>query len=241
MGKRSVSFKFCDRKGLQKFPCKACCRETNHKVISSYLETGSEEFPDGNSYDWSSESQIIQCVGCEDVSFRVRSSNSEEYDVDDDGQSLTHLETVKYYPGRAIGPRLLEHWYLPRIVAQIYQEARAAVEGELLIIGGIAIRALLEAVCKDVDAVGDNLFKKLDDLHAKSLATKEGVAALHKLRVLGNRAAHESAAHSQSQLLLALEVMEHILMGTYVIPTKVASTFNNMQDRQKKLGHPDGG
>lgn len=107
-----------------------------------------------------------------------------------------------------------------------------AVENELLIIAGIAIRAPLEAICKEVKAVGSNLSKKIDDLNVKSLVTKEGVETLHKVRILGNRSAHESEAHSQDQLLLALEIVEHILVGTYIIPFKVQATFKELEDKK---------
>lgn len=146
--------------------------------------------------------------------------------------------TVKFYPGRAAGPRIEEHWYLPGRISQIYSEARSAVESELLIIVGIAIRALLEAICKEVKATGRDLYKKIDDLHVKSLVTKEGVETLQKVRLLGNRAAHESEAHSQGQLLLALEVVEHILVGTYIIPAKVRTVFKSLTETEPKMLAP---
>ncbi|WP_322114592.1 DUF4145 domain-containing protein [Pseudomonas putida] len=123
---------------------------------------------------------------------------------------------------------------LPWGIGTIYKEARSAVESELFIIGGIAIRALLETICSDINAKGRKLDQKIDDLHAKSLVTKEGVETLHKIRVLGNRAAHNAQAHSKDQLLLALEVIEYILIGTYIIPERTKSIFKGL-DAVKQL------
>lgn len=229
MVKRTVAHELFDNNPNDQFPCRQCCRETNHKIVSNYIERGSEDHGH-NSYDWRIEKQIVQCLGCEDVSFRVSSTNSEEYDYDDAGVQCYYPETVKYYPGRTAGSRIEEPWYLPIRIGQIYSEARLAVEGELLIIAGIAIRALLEAICIEVKVVGRNLYKKIDDLHVRSLVTKEGVETLHKVRILGNRAAHESEAHTQDQLLLALEVVEHILVGTYIIPLKAKEVFKGLED-----------
>lgn len=227
MGIRTVSYELFEDKCISQFPCRNCSRATNHKIISNYIERGSEDYGH-NTYDWRVEKQIVQCLGCEDVSFRVSSTNSEDYEHDDEGL-MYNPPTIKFYPGRTAGSRIEEHWFLPNRISQIYSEARAAVEGELLIIAGIAIRALLEAICKEVKATGKDLYKKIDDLHVKSLVTKEGVETLHKVRVLGNRAAHESEAHSQGQLILALEVVEHILVGTYIIPAKVKTVFKSLE------------
>ncbi|WP_460410398.1 MULTISPECIES: DUF4145 domain-containing protein [unclassified Pseudomonas] len=205
-------------------------------MISNYIERGSEEHGH-NMYDWRIEKQIVQCLGCEDVSFRVSSTNSEDYEHDDEGL-MYNPPAVKYYPGRTAGSRIEEYWLLPNRISQIYSEARSAVEGELLIIAGIAIRALLEAICTEVKAAGRDLYKKIDDLHVKSLVTKEGVETLQKVRVLGNRAAHESEAHSQSQLILALEVVEHILVGAYIIPAKVKTTFKNLEVNAQNILAP---
>ncbi|WP_122572379.1 DUF4145 domain-containing protein [Pseudomonas viridiflava] len=228
-----------DDKESRKFPCRTCNFETKHIVIACLIEHGSQDCGRGNSVDWCVYNQIIQCLGCEEVSFRVCSTNSEDYDHDDTG-SPYYNETVTYFPGRAIGPKMIDHWLLPWGISQIYKEARAAVENELLIIGGIAIRALLESICSDVGAKGRKLDVKIDDLHSRSLVTKEGVETLHKIRLLGNRAAHKAQAHSKAQLILALEVIEHILIGTYIIPDNAKKLFKNL-DVVKKLASPPEG
>lgn len=239
MGQITRVFKLAlETDSAQEFPCKRCCIETKHKVVACLTERGSEDCGGGNSVDWNEESQIIQCLGCEEVSFRVCSTNSEDYDFDDETNTQYHNRTITYYPGRVTGSKVIDHWLLPWGISGIYKEARSAVENELFIISGIAIRALLESICSDVEAKGDNLSQKIDDLHARSLVTKEGVETLHKIRLLGNRAAHTAKAHSKDQLLLALEVIEHILIGTYIIPERAKSIFKNI-DVVKKLPPPE--
>jgi len=210
---------------LQSLACRQCCRDTQHKIVANYKEQGSEHIDARNSVDWWVDSQIIQCAGCQEVSFRTLSSNSEDVDYDyEEGQRIFN-EVEKFYPGRSTGLKTIESHLLPYRIYQIYQETRAAIEGDLFIVGGIGVRALLDAICKEVDAAGKDLYQKIDDLHAKSLVTKEGTAALHKIRLLGNKSAHEAEAHSREQLSLALEVVEYMLVGTYIIPRKVGVTF----------------
>lgn len=67
--------------------------------------------------------------------------------------------------------------------------------------------------------------KKKDDLVAKQILTPAGSAILHKIRTLGNVAAHEVKPHSDKQLRLAMDVVEHVLNDVYIIPTKVEVEF----------------
>ena len=215
----------------EKFPCKKCCLKSNHSVVATYTERGTEDCGGGNTFDWTVCNQIIQCLGCEDISFRVESSNSEEWDHDPCGEPYW-IATVTYYPGRVVGSKIIDHISLPLDIDDIYQEARIALDNDLLILSGIGIRAILDTICSDVKAKGRNLEHKIDDLHARSLVTQEGVQTLHKIRVLGNDAAHRGKAPSKRQLLLALEVIEHILVGTYIIPYQAKKVFKNIERKK---------
>ena len=239
MGQITKNFKLnTDVEEVQKFPCKKCSFETNHKIVASYTESGSEDCGRGNSYEWAEHNQIIQCLGCDEISFRLCAYNSEDIEHDyEDGNSYS-TATVTYYPGRVVGSKIIDHWSLPWGIGKIYKEARSAVENELLIIGGIAIRALLEAICTDLKAVGRNLVVKIDNLKERSLVTQEGVETLHKIRLLGNHAAHRAQAHPKDQLFLALEVIEHILIGSYLIPDRAKSIFKDLAD-VKQLPSPE--
>lgn len=207
-----------------KLVCKECCRETFHSIVSSYLEKGNEDCGNGQGVSWESQNQIIQCLGCEVVSFRIVSIFSEDFDYDHKGEIILN-ETVKYYPGRSEGLKAINNYLLPTKVQCIYKETILAIDNEQNVLAGIGIKALIETICKDLDAKGKNLFEKIDDLKEKSIATNEGAETLHKLRVLGNDAAHEVKEHNKQQLLVAIQIIEHMLDGTYIIPYKVAEVF----------------
>lgn len=229
MGKTTKIFKLNTNAGSgHQYPCRTCGLETQHAVIVCYSESGSQDCGRGHTVDWYQDNQIIQCLGCQEISFRRSSTNSEDYEPDYETGDLYHNETVTFYPGRVLGSKVIDHWVLPWAIAQVYREARAAVENELFIIGGIAIRSLLESICLDVKAEGRNLAKKIDNLHARSLVTQEGIDTLHKIRLLGNMAAHSGQPHSKDQLMLALEVVEHILVGTYIIPARAKEMFKDL-------------
>lgn len=209
--------------GKHRFICRECSKETLHVIVAAYTEQGSEDCGGGNSVHWEKVDQIIQCQGCESVSFRVSSTNSDDFDWEPEGMSLN--ESVTYYPGRSAGLKAIDSYLLPAGVQGIYQETVLAIENEQSILAGIGIRALIETICKDLNAEGNNLHDKINSLRAKAIVTNEGVATLHKLRVLGNDAAHEVKKHTNKQLSLALQIIEHMLDGTYIIPSKVSEAF----------------
>jgi hypothetical protein len=107
---------------------------------------------------------------------------------------------------------------LPFIVMRIYQEThRAASEGNQ-ILAGMGIRALIEAVCKEKSAPGDNLFQKIDGLVGLGVLTHDGADILHKLRLLGNEAAHEHKPPTDETIEAAIQIAEHLLQTVYVLP-----------------------
>ncbi|MBR9902713.1 MAG: DUF4145 domain-containing protein [Gammaproteobacteria bacterium] len=200
--------------------CNKCLNKTNHKVVSNFTESGSEDCGHGNSVDWHEEYQIIQCCGCEEISFKKIMTNSE--DVDFDGH---HINYVTYYPQRSLSQPYLSIEFLPLKIHRIYKETISALNNEQRILASIGIRTLIEAVCSEVEAEGKTLYKKITDLKNKSIVTIEGETALHKLRILGNTSAHEAKPPSMEKLLTALKVVEHMLDGTYIIPDKIRDTF----------------
>ena len=203
--------------------CRECSRETLHSIVASFNESGSEDIDGKHSVEWNCDSQTIQCLGCETVSFRTVSTFSEDVGYDHEGPY--YPETIKYYPGRSEGIKSIETQFLPRKIQEIYKETILSIENEQYVLAGIGIRAIVETVCKDLQAEGDNLYQKINSLKEQSIVTAEGTDTLHKLRVLGNDAAHEVKAHDSRQLELAMRIIEHMLDGTYIIPRKVEHVF----------------
>lgn len=226
MGEITQTYKLVtDNEKKHRLYCKQCSRLTLHSVVSSFNESGNEDCGGGNCVDWNTQNQTIQCLGCQTVSFRTLSTFSEDMEFDHDGPY--YPETIKYYPGRVEGVRILESYLLPSTILKIYEETRISLENELFILAGIGIRAIVETICKDLEAEGHDLYTKINTLKDRSIVTQEGAETLHKLRVLGNYAAHEVKAHNSQQLELALRIIEHMLEGTYIIPTRVGIVFSN--------------
>ena len=107
----------------------------------------------------------------------------------------------------------------------VYLETVDALNSDQPILSGIGIRAIIETVTNDQKAVGFNLEKKIDDLVSKGVLARDGANILHKIRSLGNKAAHEVKAHDAAELKLAMDVVDHLLQAVYILPHHSKKTF----------------
>ncbi len=200
--------------------CIRCDRETIHKVITS-AEYESHYSEPGFSVDSWDQYQIIECQGCESISFCHANQNTEDLDSDPETGEMRLADTVKLFPPRHRGRVDLEDWHiLPVKVRRIYQETLTALRSDLPILTGIGLRAIVEMICNDRGAKGKNLRTQIDDLVTQQVLTPDGATILHDLRVLGNAAAHEVRPHSLEQLNVAFDVVEYVLKGTYILPER---------------------
>jgi hypothetical protein len=207
--------------------CPSCNKETLHKVlVSAEID---ERFDDGDELfiNWDSY-QIVQCQGCQTASFRRTHQDSEDIPADPNETQIP-IAFIELYPKRIAGRRELPNSYLlPRQVSEIYRETLTALANNLLILAGIGIRALVEAVCKERQTTGRSLSQRIDDLVTQGVLTRDGAEILHSLRLMGNKAAHEVKPHGEDDLNIAFDVIEHLLNGVYVLP-KMASRLPKRQ------------
>lgn len=208
-------------------PCTYCRGEPKHSVLASIDLHGEEEVGRDFSFEWNDIFQIIRCDGCQTVTFRKLHTDSEDFNPVEPGSGeLEHTVTEELYPSRATGRNLMKDTdLLPVNLQRIYKETIQALNSAQPVLTGIGIRAIVETVCKDKQAAGKRLVEQIDGLVTKGALTKEGAEILHKLRVLGNEAAHEVTPHDNVQLDLAIDVIEHLLTGTYVLPDHVRRKF----------------
>lgn len=223
---RDISINFDETKGSEiKTLCDKCDKKTYHVILKSVDEHGKEEYTDW-SLNWDSHHQIIQCRGCKTVSFRKAHSNSEEMEQVWENE-WAPMVYEQLFPPRLEGRKGLSKNVLriPKNVRLIYKETNRALVSDLPVLTGIGIRAIVETVCKDQKAEGDNLLKKIDSLVNKKLLTPAGAEILHNLRVLGNKSAHEVKPHNAEQLSVGMDVIDHLLMDVYILPFKVKKVF----------------
>jgi hypothetical protein len=205
--------------------CSKCSGKTAHEVVSSLDEFGTDHESD---IHWAQHYQIIRCRGCKFVSFRDAGSNSEDFvQVGEDAWDSKVYE--KLYPSRLEGRKDLgdKARYFPTDTQRVYGETVQALNNNSPVLAGIGLRALVETVCKERSAAGKNLLQRIDNLAEQHVLTPTGAAILHKIRTLGNAAAHEVKPHTERQLALAINVVEHLLKDIYILPKLAEQEFDS--------------
>lgn len=197
-------------------PCRTCNKVTCHKALTEVNST--DESPDGDIRVWD-HYYVVQCGGCKSLSFCRESTCSEDWNYNEDTGERELIPTVKVYPSCIAGRPLMQgSFVVPHGVHRIYKETHTALCEQQMVLAGIGIRAIVEAVCNEKKAAGSNLEKRIDSLVPMGLITPEGAKILHSLRFMGNSAAHEVTAHNQEELNIAFDVVEHLLNTVYVLP-----------------------
>jgi hypothetical protein len=195
--------------------CGTCKRSTKHLILCSVELTGRETKMSNEVFRWINQYQIIQCQGCETISFRKTHTNSEDFD-----------DYIDVYPNPEEGRKsIADDHLLPSNLQRIYTETLKALNAGHFVLTGIGIRAIVETICKDKQANGKDLLIKINDLVTHGVLTKDGADILHKLRTLGNEAAHEVKPHDTVQLGLAFDVIDHLLQGVYILPYHAKTKF----------------
>lgn len=201
---------------VEEVACLSCANKTRHEVVLSVdLLSESIDIQAQESY------QIVKCLGCSIISFRLAKSNSEDFTPIDDKGGFAYDVHEETYPRRLLGRNKLEMLdLLPQEVEEVYDETHTAIVSGQRILAAIGIRTLVEAVCQEKQAKGKNLENKISSLVDLGVLTEPGAEILQSLRSMGNDATHDIRKHKPSTLNIAFEVAENLLTNVYILPEK---------------------
>lgn len=209
-----------------KILCRTCKHPTNHEVI--FKKTDTETAIDIDVTWWTTY-QLLQCQGCNEVTYRITNANSETIDPYTGQAEIS--ETL--YPNRAEGrPPIVGYEDFPTKTKKIYQETLKALHHNALILSAIGLRALIESICLEQKTKSRVLAGGIDELSQTGLLSKKQAEFLHAHRFMGNVAAHEMVAPKATELVAALDIAETLLKTIYILP-KVAAKMKRKSAQSK--------
>ena len=210
--------------------CNTCRQHTKHKVVQSYSQTYRLEDNPGMSVDYANGTwEIIQCAGCELVSFQESWLTSEDW-VPDQGP----VPTVYRYPKAEEDQLAVKYFFeAPAYIYRIYRETIQSFNIESYILCAAGLRAVIEGICEKENVksglvekkIGgktfpkkeENLEGKIEGLHQKGILSKKHAEILHALRFIGNEAVHKLNTPPRDDLKEAIEIVEHTIENLYVL------------------------
>ncbi|GJQ61191.1 MAG: hypothetical protein SCALA702_02440 [Melioribacteraceae bacterium] len=197
---------------MQKIYCSICKIKTNQDIIASKNTNGYNEEA---GIQWWEDFQIIQCKGCDTISFRKTFESSEDFDPVS-GKTIVNSE--QYPTGEFQREMMADYFKFPPRIRKIYRETIDALNNKLLLLTSIGLRMLIEAICLDKEIKGSNLATKITELANKGLLSQIQADFLHQHRFIGNDAAHKIKAPKPESLVAAIEIAETLLKAIYILP-----------------------
>ncbi|MES5098182.1 DUF4145 domain-containing protein [Agrobacterium sp. BA1120] len=192
-------------------PCVECKRATRHKVVAESVE------PPHEDYQCRQTNSVIECQGCGTKSFRYLFVDYENaYPISDDDWEVP--EDAQFYPKYNPDHIELDNiFHVPDVVREIYAESMLAVQAGALTLAGLGLRGTIEAVCNERGITGRNLEARITKMATQGLISTKDSERLHAIRFLGNDAAHEIKKPSESQISVALKIINHLIQSIYLL------------------------
>ncbi len=164
--------------------------------------------------------EIIQCAGCELVSFQESWLTSEDW-VPNEGP----VPTVYRYPEADKDQVPVKSFrQAPYNINKIYEESIQSFNIGNYILCAAGLRIVIEGICEESMTTEKpknlNLEKKIDALYEQGILSKKHAEILHALRFIGNEAVHELTAPPADDLKAAIEIVEHTLENLYGLSAK---------------------
>ncbi len=202
--------------------CIDCYKPTNHAVIAFKEVDGPDDYQETYFYS------IVQCAGCDKVSYRTENVDYEQaiqYDDENWGPDVI----ISTYPQLLENHRKLKNtYYLPNEIRNIYDEAINAFSSKCYLLTAIAYRGIIEAICKDKSITGNDLNIQINKMVKNGLITQKEAERLHAVRFLGNDSVHEMSIPKPKQLFVVLDIIEHLLKNLYLIDKELNANLETI-------------
>ncbi|TCD03204.1 DUF4145 domain-containing protein [Pedobacter psychroterrae] len=206
--------------------CTACYKLTNHTVKGLHTVEGNWDYQTTHHY------AVVECNGCNNVSFRKEVIDHESMEYDPDSGSYFPQTDVSYFPKALEGHRNeLETHYIPDNIIAVYQDTIKAFTSEAYLLTGVGFRAIIEAICIDQKIrIKDfeDLKQQIDKMYQKKLITLKEASRLHTIRFLGNDSIHAMVVPKKEDLHVVLHIIENLLNNLYVIDQQIKGGLEKM-------------
>lgn len=209
-GKREIIMD--DKKYLLQ-TCKHCGNKGLLKIVADYKQHFKEM--DGTDVIFTADTYwlLLECPVCKGIS--LYKSYTDDTMVTPYGyESDVSME----YPGNKY-----DYKYVPESILKSYQAAVKTSKVDLNVCL-IAIRAVLEKICKERGSKKKNLEAMLKEMVNKNILPETLDQCSFLIRKLGNSGAHgDDIGMSQSDVLELIDFIETILYYIYELPIKIAN------------------
>lgn len=201
-----------------KFYCSVCGHITHHDVL---FEKKVGAGPNDDFW-WREEYRIVQCCGCDHISFNLESVDESMLRYNEiDGSEELHPKYTSYPVAEGKILPIEFTWNFPDTIYAIYSETLTALNEKCYFLAGAGFRMIIEAICKDKQIKFKNLEAQINGLRKQGIISEADRNRLHTIRFVGNDSVHVAKSPTKEDLNLLLEIINGILFNLYVIEDKL--------------------
>jgi hypothetical protein len=218
--------------------CSSCKNNNNHnKLFIKRIDNPPQE----DDIPWFELYMVLECCGCGKISFRKEFQDETMIAFNPEIDEYERYSSISIYPPVIKGHSLIDrHYFLPANVNELYVESINALSMDCLLLAVSGFRSVIEATCIELGITKGELTDKINNLYKKGHITKNEAERLHAVRFMGNDSLHQTKKPNQKQLLVVLDIIEHLLSSLFlfeqkVLESKVETIINNYEDFLKLL------
>ncbi len=175
---------------------------------------------------------VIQCRGCDCISFRRESVDDGSWEQDEEG-NIVETPDISIYPYPKEAVRFDLDFSIPHEIRTIYRQSINCLNRRDFILAAAGFRCVVEAICNHMKIEGRTLESRINKLMQQGIITKNDRNRLHAIRFMGNDSVHLMKEHQESELMIVNDIIMGIINNLYIIQDK----FDNLQN--KPIEHID--
>jgi len=168
-------------------------------------------------------------MGCEQVSYCTRSSNSEDTNPYN-GES--EINTIQYPEGSIEHNSISLPYATPFEIRNAYNETSKALSLQVNTLGAIGTRLIVELICKAEGGKGRILSDRIESLLSQGVINQDVADTIHCVRFFGNDAVHEYKVKNQ-ELNTAWDTVNMLI--SYIYGSRDSKEFLMTASREAKL------
>jgi hypothetical protein len=211
----------------EKLYCRKCKGLRNHRLLHEEKRRG--EIDEGY-LQWMTSFSIIECLGCETISFLEIYGDTNMVGTNEKGETDYFFnKTIYPYYSENVDELECSH-YIPSPIIEIYNETLSAYKSNCYILAAGGLRAIIEAICNHLKIKKGNLAERIDLLHDKGYLTIGESKRLHSIRFLGNDALHEIENPKKESLIILFEIVNHLLDNLFISDKKIKGRVETIID-----------
>lgn len=209
--------------------CNYCLKETKHRLLHSVVQNFDDE---ENFVYGATEYQMLECLGCESVTFREVSTSSE--DRDEEGNLS---ESFTYYPPRTERPEpswINDLWRQNETLRDLLKEIYVAFHADARTLAAAGIRTLIDATMTAKVKDQGSFLQTLRQFEKAGFIAQRQVDVLKDTIDAGSASAHRAFTPRRSDLRILLDIAENLIENVFIHPVQMKETSRRVPKRRRK-------